>query len=124
MSIRKFFLWALICFSPLAWATAALDDPTLSLTVMQFTAKDKTQKLELKKRMDVMRVYLKKQPGFVDNVILENRNADNKPDFVGVSRWKSLKDWEALWNSKEYQKIVSNVTEIADVSPGMFTPIK
>ncbi len=124
MLIRKFFLWALICFSPVVWAAASIDDTTLTLTVMQFTAKDRTQKAELKKRMEAMRAYLKTQPGLVSNVILENLNTDNKPDYVGVAHWKSLQDWEALWSRKEFQKIVSSVTEVGDINPGMFRPTK
>lgn len=123
---RVLFSCATIC---IAWPAAvlaapALDDPGLVMTVMQFTSKSPANKPELKKRMMAMRDYLRKQPGYVENALLENRNGDNKPNYVGVSRWKSFKDWEALWAKEDFQKLVRAVGEVGDVDPGTFAPVK
>ena len=104
--------------------TPALDDPSVAVNVMQFSAKNAAGKPELKKRLATMRDYIKKQPGFIENAFLENRNPDAKPHFVGVSRWKSFKDWETLWQKDEFQKLVRSIGEIGEGVPGSFSPIK
>ena len=112
---------------PLAAMSApvpALDDPSTVVTVMQFSAKSPAVKPELMKRMTAIRDFIRKQPGYVDNVLMENRNPDTQPNFVGVSRWKSIKDWEALWTKPELQKLVASASEVGNISPGSFAPIK
>ena len=112
-------------FTPFAQgATPALDDPNTVVTVMQFSAKDVSSKAELKKRMTLMRDFLRKQPGYIENALMENRNGDAKPNYVGVSRWKSFKDWESLWNKEDFQKLVRSISEVGEVVPGTFAPVK
>jgi heme-degrading monooxygenase HmoA len=127
MKTRQFLLSvasALLFTSFAAQAAPALDDPQTVVTVMQFSAKNAANKIELKKRMATMRDYLRKQPGYIENAVMENRNGDAKPEYVGVSRWKSFKDWEVLWNKPEFQKLVASVSEVGDINPGTFAPIK
>ncbi len=107
-----------------AMAGPALDDPNTVVTVMQFTARDPANKAELAKRMAAIRDYLRKQPGFVENALMENRNPNSKPHYVGVSRWKSYKDWENLWQKEELQKLVRAVGEVGELSPGTFAAVK
>jgi heme-degrading monooxygenase HmoA len=107
-----------------AMAVPALDDPNTVVTVMQFTARDPANKAELAKRMGAIRDYLRKQPGYIENALMENRNPDSKPQYVGVSRWKSYKDWENLWLKEDFQKMVRSVGEIAELNPGTFAPVK
>ena len=127
MKTRQFLLSvasALLFTSFTANAAPALDDPQTVVTVMQFSSKNAANKVELKKRMAVMRDYLRKQPGYIENALMENRNGDAKPEYVGVSRWKSFKDWEVLWNKPEFQKMVASISEVGDVNPGTFAPVK
>jgi heme-degrading monooxygenase HmoA len=110
---------------PLAAAAATpLDDPNTVLTVMQFSAKDAAALPELKKRMAAMRDYLRKQPGYIENALMENRNSQSKPQFVGVSRWKSFKDWENLWLKDDFQKLVRSISEVGELTPGTFAAVK
>ena len=104
--------------------TPALDDPAVAVNVMQISAKNAAAMPELKKRLVTMREYIKKQPGFIENAFLENRNPAAKPQFVGVSRWKSFKDWEALWQQEEFQKMVRSVGEVGVIVPGSFSSVK
>lgn len=106
-----------------AWS-APLDDPNTVVTVMQFSAKDSAALPELKKRMAAMRDHLRKQPGYIENALFENRNAQSKPHFVGVSRWKSFKDWESLWLKSDFQKLVSSISEVGEINPGTFAAVK
>jgi heme-degrading monooxygenase HmoA len=116
---------ALSLFAGVAQAAVpALDDPNTVVTVMQFTAKDAASRPELQKRMAAMRDFLRKQPGYIENVLMENRNTDAKPDYVGVSRWKSFKDWEKLWLMPEVQKLVASINEVGQINPGTFAPVK
>ena len=110
--------------APFAQAAPALDDPSTVVTVMQFSARNAATRAQLQERMGAIRDYIRKQPGFVDNALMENRNTGNKPDFVGVSRWKSFKDWEALWLKPEFQKLVAAAGEVGEINPGTYSPIK
>lgn len=102
----------------------ALDDPATVVTVMQFTARSAADRGRLQQRMGAIRDYLRKQPGYVENALMENRNPAGKPDFVGVSRWRSFKDWEALWLKPDLQKLVAAAAEVGDIQPATFSPVK
>lgn len=91
---------------------------------MQFSAKDAASLPELKKRMAAMRDHLRKQPGYIENALFENRNVQNKPHYVGVSRWKSFKDWENLWLKEDFQKLVRSISEVGEINPGTFAAVK
>ena len=109
MTFHKFIAAAVLSFSFSAMAaTPALDDANTVVTVMQFSVKNPESKPELLKRMGAIRDYVRKQPGLIDNVLMENRNGDAQPSYVGVSRWKSFKDWEILWTKPELQKLVAD----------------
>jgi heme-degrading monooxygenase HmoA len=107
-----------------AQAVPALDDASTVVTVMQFSARNAAARAPLQERMGVIRDYIRKQPGYIENALMENRNPGNKPEFVGVSRWKSFKDWEALWLKPEFQKLVAAAGEFGEINPGTFSPIK
>ena len=102
----------------------ALDDPNTVVTVMQFSARNTAARAPLQERMGAIRDYIRKQPGYIENALMENRNPGAKPEFVGVSRWKSFKDWEALWLKPEFQKLVAAAGEVGDINPGTYSPVK
>ncbi len=104
-------------------ASTSLDDPNTVLTVMQFTLKSGASRDELQKRMMTIRDFIRQQPGLIDNALMENRNHDAAPTFVGVSRWKSFKSWEAMWSSREFKDLVTKVSEVGEMNPGTFAPI-
>lgn len=107
-----------------AQGVPALDDPNTVVTVMQFSARNAATRAQLQERMGAIRDYIRKQPGYIENELMENRNSGSKPDFVGVSRWKSFKDWEVLWLEPEFQTLVAAAGEVGDISPGTFAPMK
>ena len=107
-----------------AQAAPALDDPNTVVTVMQFSARSAATRAQLQERMGAIRDYIRKQPGYIENALMENRNAGSKPEFVGVSRWKSFKDWEALWLKPEFQKLVAAAGEVGEINPGTYSPVK
>ena len=113
----------LSAFGLTAQAAPALDDTTTVVTVMQFSARNPAARAPLKERMLVIRDYLRKQPGYIENALMENRNPGSQPEYVGVSRWKSFKDWEALWLKPEFQKMVAAANEFGNVNPGTFAPV-
>lgn len=110
--------------TPVAADAASLDDPNSVITVMQFTARNEASKAELKTRMAAMRDHLRTQPGLVENALLENRNPSNNPHYVGISRWKTFKDWENLWLDKKTQELVRKIGEVGTVVPGTFSAVK
>lgn len=91
---------------------------------MQLTARDAASKPELMKRMAAIRDFMRDQPGYIENVLVENSNPSAKPHFVGVSRWTSIKAWEGAWLKPEFQAMVKSVTEVGDLMPGVFKPVK
>lgn len=103
---------------------AALDTPDQVVTVMQFKAKTPGDMAELKKRMAAMRDFQRQNAKPIENALFENRNPQLAPHFVGVARWKSLKDWEALWNNEGFQKLVRSINEVGELTPGVFNPVK
>lgn len=114
---------ALMAAPPSAGA-APLDDPNSVITVMQFTAKSEASRAELKTRMAAMRDHLRTQPGLLENALFENRNPSNDPHYVGVSRWKSFKDWENLWLNTKTQELVRRIGEVGSLVPGTFGVVK
>ena len=105
-------------------SVAAMDDAGTVITVMQFSARTETSRAELKKRMGEMRDYLRTQPGMVENALFENRNPTVKPHYVGVSRWKSFKDWENLWLKQETKLLVRQIGEVGELVPGTFSAVR
>ena len=105
-------------------AHAELSKPGEVLTVMQFSAKSVATSVELKKRMLAMRDFQRQQTGYVENAIFENRNPQAKPQYVGVSRWKSLKDWEGLWTNEQFKKLVASIGEVGEINPGVYSPVE
>lgn len=110
---------ALAAASPVA-LTAPLDDPNSVITVMQFSARNEAFRTELKMRMAAMRDHLRTQPGLLENALFENRNPAAKPHYVGVSRWKTFKNWESLWLNPETQALVARIGEVGELVPGTF----
>lgn len=107
-----------------AQSTPPLSDPAVLTTVMQFTAKDKASIPELKKRMAAIAKYVNTKSNAIEGVLMQNANEGQAPHFVGVSRWRQLKDWEMLWTSTEFQRLVSAVTEVGELKPGVFAAAK
>jgi heme-degrading monooxygenase HmoA len=127
MKLRAIFstfaMAGMLLLSTATPAATALDDPNTVLTVMQFNLKPGASREELLNRMTAIRDFGRKQPGIIDNAIMENRNTASSPTFVGVTRWKSFKAWEAMWQSDEFKKLVARVSEVGDITPGTFAPI-
>ncbi|MGB7301783.1 MAG: hypothetical protein WA888_17110 [Burkholderiaceae bacterium] len=107
-----------------AQSAPALNDPELVTTVMQFTAKDKASIPELKKRMAAIRDFQKAKSKVIESVLMQNVNGDQSPQFVGVAKWKTIKDWEAMWTSPDFQSLVSDVTQVGTLNPGVFAATK
>lgn len=124
----RHLLWTFAAATALALlstpARTAQDDPSEVMTVMQFAAKNPASVPELKKRMLAMRDFQRKQTGLVDNAIYENRNPQTAPQYVGVARWKQLKNWEDLWQNEQFQTLVRAVSEVGTVTPGVYGAVK
>ena len=65
-----------------AQAAPALDDPNTVVTVMQFSARNAAARAQLQERMGAIRDYIRKQPGYIENALMENRKPGSKPDFA------------------------------------------
>lgn len=68
---------------------------------------------------------VRKQPGLIEEALLANKNPANAPSHVHVMRWREQKNWETLFASPEFRKVLgASASAIALVdSAGIYTPV-
>jgi heme-degrading monooxygenase HmoA len=77
------------------------------------------------KAMQNMATAIRKMPGLVNDVVLENKNPSIKPAYVHVMRWKDQKSWEAMFANLEFQKAIKeNAGYFTVDGAGIYTPMK
>jgi heme-degrading monooxygenase HmoA len=80
---------------------------------------------EVYEAMQNMSDVIRKIPGLVNDVVLENKNPEIKPSYVHVMRWKDQKSWEAMFANLEFQKAIKNNAGYFVVDgAGIYTPMK
>ena len=80
---------------------------------------------EVVKAMQNIVAVIRKQPGLIDEVLMENKNPANKPTHVHVTRWRELKHWETVFASAEFQKAMASNSGFFTVdAAGIYTPVK
>ena len=84
-----------------------------------------------KSRDDVLKAMrnivavIRKQPGLIDEVLLENKNPANKPSHVHVTRWREQKNWESVFANAEFQQALNaNVAFFTVDGAGIYIPVK
>ena len=97
-----------------------------TVTIVQpFDAAPGKNPAEVYKAMQNMANAVRKMPGLVDDVVLENKNPAIKPTHVHVMRWKDQKSWEAMFSNPEFQKTIKeNAGFFVVDGAGIFTPMK
>ena len=97
-----------------------------TVTIVQpFDAAPGKNPAEVYKAMQNMANAVRKMPGLVDDVVLENKNPAIKPTHVHVMRWKDQKSWEAMFSNTEFQKAIKdNANYFVVDGAGIFTPVK
>ena len=77
------------------------------------------------KAMKDVAAHVRKQPGLIDDVLLASTFAGNKPSHVHLSRWRALKDWEALSASEEFLNLLKAKGQLFSWSSAeVFKPVK
>ena len=78
------------------------------------------------KAMQAVQAVVRKMPGLIDEVLMENKNPASKPSHVHVMRWREQKYWEGVFANPEFQKVFqANSAYLAVVdSAGIYTPVK
>jgi len=80
---------------------------------------------EVVKAMQNIVAVIRKQPGLIDEVLMENKNPANKPTHVHVTRWREMKNWEMVFANADFQKaMAANAGFFAVDGAGIYTPIK
>jgi quinol monooxygenase YgiN len=97
-----------------------------TVTIVQpFDAAPGKNPADVYKAMQNMANAVRKMPGLVDDVVLENKNPGIKPTHVHVMRWKDQKSWEAMFSNADFQKAIKdNATYFNVDAAGIFTPMK
>ncbi len=78
------------------------------------------------KSMQAIAAVVRKQPGLIDDVLMEHKNPANKPSHIHVMRWRDMKGWEAVFINPEFQKILqahAATVQVQDAA-GVYTPVK
>lgn len=96
------------------------------VTIVQpFDAAAGKNPADVYKAMQNMVNVIRKMPGLVDDVVLENKNPAIKPTHVHVMRWKDQKSWEGMFSNMEFQKTIKdNAGYFVVDAAGIFTPMK
>ena len=78
------------------------------------------------KAMQAIVAVVRKQPGLIEEVLMENKNPANKPSHVHVMRWREQKNWEAVFANPEFQTVFqANSASLSVVDgAGIYTPVK
>jgi quinol monooxygenase YgiN len=121
-----------ICSVGLLLVTAnhaeGINTPTAMATVtivQPFDAAPGTNPADVYKAMQNLTNAVRKMPGLVDDVVLENKNPAIKPTHVHVMRWKDQESWEAMFSNADFQKAIrENSAYFALDAAGIFTPMK
>ena len=78
------------------------------------------------KAMQAVQAVVRKQPGLIEEVLMENKNLANKPTHVHVMRWRDQKNWEAVFTNPDFQKVMQANSAYLTVVDGasIYTPVK
>jgi len=80
---------------------------------------------EAVKAMQNIAAVIRKQPGLLDEVLMENKNANNKFSHVHVMRWRDMKNWESVFASAEFNKaMAANAGFFTLDGAAIYTPVK
>ena len=130
--MKKPLLALALSTAALLWSAAApaqsLNPPAAmgTTTIVQpFDAAPGKNPAEVYKAMQAMVAVVRKMPGLVDDVVLENKNPAIKPTHVHVMRWKDQKSWEAMFSNADFQKAIKDNAGFFNVdAAGIYTPMK
>jgi quinol monooxygenase YgiN len=97
-----------------------------TVTIVQpFDAAPGKDPAEVYKAMHNMVNSIRKIPGLLDDVVLENKNPAIKPTHVHVMRWKDQKSWEGMFSNADFQKTIKENARFFTIdAAGIFTPMK
>ena len=78
------------------------------------------------KGMKAVAAVVRKQPGLIDDMLMENKNPANKPSHMHVMHWREQKNWEAVFSNLEFQKVIKDNAAVLSVADGasIYTPLK
>ena len=80
---------------------------------------------EVVKAMQNIVAVIRKQPGLIDEVLMENKNPSNKPTHVHVTRWREMKNWEMVFANADFRKaMAANAGFFTVDGAGIYTPVK
>lgn len=108
----------------MALAQSKTTPPGITI-VIPITAIGASREASVKGMKDVAAV-VRKQPGLIDDMLMENKNPANKPSHMHVMHWREQKNWEAVFSNPEFQKVIKDNAAVLSVADGasIYTPLK
>ena len=59
------------------------------------------------KAMQNIVAVIRKQPGLLSEVLMENKSPTNKPTHVHVTRWREMTNWELVFANADFQTVMA-----------------
>jgi quinol monooxygenase YgiN len=79
---------------------------TQSVTIaMSITAASNASREDVQRALQSLTATVRKQPGLIDQIVLQNVVRSHQPSHVYVTRWRTLAAWEAMLTNAEFRKI-------------------
>jgi len=116
-------LW-LLPASPAASQDAA-SSPGGTIVVLPLTVTPGASTTAAEAGMKEIAAFIRRQPGLIEQSLLASSFPDNRPSHIDVTRWRSLKDWEALSASPEFLSLMKSEGALFEWRPAeVFIPMK
>lgn len=101
---------------------AEAKEVTIAIILQVAEGKDPVEAVEAMKEVGV---FISKQPGLIDGVLLQSSFPGNSPSHVHIMRWRELRDWEAISGSDDFQKLLDEKSAFFDLKPAeVFMPVE
>lgn len=127
MSRRHIFIAALaiaVTLPNMASAQTKVSPPGITI-VIPITAIGASREASVKGMQAVVAV-IRKQPGLIDEVLMESQNPASKPSHVHVMHWREQKNWEMVFVNPDFRKVMKDNAAVLTVADGasIYTPVK
>jgi hypothetical protein len=118
----------LLCAAALAlpiFAAAQSSFPGEVTIAMTISASPTASPEDVRRGLQAVVAQMRKQPGAIDDVILENVLRTGPPTHLLIMRWRRLADWEAMLSNAEAWKTTAQYRALFTLNrTAVFQPLR
>jgi quinol monooxygenase YgiN len=107
---RLSLLGGLIAIGVMSFSEFAVpqDSTAKQVTIaMSITPAPNVRREDVGRALQDLVAVVRKQPGCLDQVVLQSVVPSHRPSHVYISRWRTLADWEAMLANAEVRKVTN-----------------